>query len=505
MTINGDGTGATAVATVGANGAVTGITITNPGSGYTAATVLITGAGTGATATATVALSGAVMGITVTVHGSGYTAPTVSFTGGLGPGRLLQIGNRLSDRAFVAGSATEGMQSGVFVIVPKALPTGTLTEFLSWNQAAASGSPTPSLGSGPTASAEASQTAAGNTFVAYVLRPTGTPNQYTVVYSSETLTVPPLADPAVSERVAYPVGKVEVQAGDVLAFYGAGIPYDTDAGAEISGAGADIASYVAPDALAQGATITVGDPATFPLVPEARTYSFAASVIDSGGSVDLVSATATAYGAVDVLTLTNPGTGYTFPTVDFDWPDAPDGVQATGHATFDPNTGAITAIVLDNPGSGYATAPGVVIRDGTLWDPINNGGSGATATANLKITVDHRRHARRRLYLRPDRGDQRPDRRWRCGDSSGGRRLGHRHHRDCPRLRLRHPGRHQEVRGRAARAVRSRRPAGPTAPTTTWASTSRSPCPTPPPSQPPTGSPRTRTTMSSPSSSTASR
>ena len=36
--INGDGVGATATATVGANGAVTGITITDPGSGYTSAT-----------------------------------------------------------------------------------------------------------------------------------------------------------------------------------------------------------------------------------------------------------------------------------------------------------------------------------------------------------------------------------------------------------------------------------------------------------------------------------
>ncbi len=152
------------------------------------------------------------------------------------------------------------------MIVPKALPTGTLTEFLSWNQA--------SQGDSLTASA-------GNTFIAYVLRPTGTPNQYTVVYSSETLTVPPLSDPAVSERIAYPVGMVEVQAGDVIAFYGAGIPYDTDGGADIvaspvSTPGVDSGGSPASDsqsegvgaALLQGATITVGDPATFPLVPE---------------------------------------------------------------------------------------------------------------------------------------------------------------------------------------------------------------------------------------------
>lgn len=51
--ITGDGTGATATATV-TGGKVTAITITNPGSGYTAPVITITGDGNGATATATV-------------------------------------------------------------------------------------------------------------------------------------------------------------------------------------------------------------------------------------------------------------------------------------------------------------------------------------------------------------------------------------------------------------------------------------------------------------------
>ena len=38
--ITGDGSGATAVASVGADGAITGVTITNPGSGYTSCHVL---------------------------------------------------------------------------------------------------------------------------------------------------------------------------------------------------------------------------------------------------------------------------------------------------------------------------------------------------------------------------------------------------------------------------------------------------------------------------------
>ena len=45
----------------------------------------------------------------------------------------------------------------------------------------------------------------------------------------------------------------------------------------------------------------------------------------------------------------------------------------------------ITGIVIDDPGSGYASAPNVVIRDGTLMDPIRNEGAGATAVATIAI------------------------------------------------------------------------------------------------------------------------
>ncbi|MHB8808495.1 MAG: cupredoxin domain-containing protein, partial [Desulfobulbaceae bacterium] len=182
--ITGDGTGATAMATVGANGALTGITITNPGSGYTTATVNITGGGTGAAAAAVINPSGVVTAINVDPAGTGggYTAPLVTISGG--------------------GATTD--------------------------------------------------------------------------------------------------------------------------------------------------------------------------------------ATAIVYGGVDAVTLTNGGAGYTFPTVDFDMPDNPDGVQAIAHADFDPATGTITGIVVDNPGSGYSFAPNVVIRDGTLYDPVI-GGTGATATTTLAV------------------------------------------------------------------------------------------------------------------------
>ncbi len=82
VVISGDGTGATADATVGANGVITGITITNPGHNYNNAKVDIFGSGSGATADVTIVKKGAVVAVTVDAAGSGYTAPAVSFSSG---------------------------------------------------------------------------------------------------------------------------------------------------------------------------------------------------------------------------------------------------------------------------------------------------------------------------------------------------------------------------------------------------------------------------------------
>jgi hypothetical protein len=77
--MSGAGTGATATAAV-ASGAVTGLTLTAPGSGYTVAPrVKIVGAGTGAMAVATVNNAGVITAITLVAGGTGYSsAPTVT-------------------------------------------------------------------------------------------------------------------------------------------------------------------------------------------------------------------------------------------------------------------------------------------------------------------------------------------------------------------------------------------------------------------------------------------
>ena len=111
-----------------------------------------------------------------------------------------------------------------------------------------------------------------------------------------------------------------------------------------------------------GDTVTLGG-ADFPILSQTRTYSFAASVLDTSGVVPLTAATATAYGSVEKVPFEAslvPGSGYTMPTVDFDMPDDPNGVQAKAHAVWELDCDAgrrSPAIVVDNPGSGYSTAP----------------------------------------------------------------------------------------------------------------------------------------------------
>jgi len=182
-------------------------------------------------------------------------------------GAVITVGNPLIDRAYASDYPVGlGEQAPVLVVVPTALPDGMLQSFQTWNQANPGGSPFPS---------------AGNIFHAYVLRPTGIANEYLVVYDSGLLTVPALADPAVSEVATFPVPNIAVQAGDVLAFYGQGVPIDT-------GSGSDIISYPAPTAPLQDSTITLGSP-EFPVYPQARTYSFAAQVLDLSGANVVIS------------------------------------------------------------------------------------------------------------------------------------------------------------------------------------------------------------------------
>ena len=132
-------------------------------------------------------------------------------------------------------------------------------------------------------------------------------------------------------------------------------------------------------------------------------------------------ATATAFGGVNTVNLSDAGSGYTMPTVSFDLPDDPNGIQAAGHVTCveadcqPANPGdavTLTGVVVDEPGSGYATAPGVAILNGTQFAPmdLNTGGHFAVAAATLTIDIDPGGDARLRLLAGAGRGHRRPER-----------------------------------------------------------------------------------------------
>ena len=135
----------------------------------------------------------------------------------------------------------------------------------------------------------------------------------------------------------------------------------TSATVQFTGAGAGAAATAVVTSTQTVVAVNVTNPG--------MSYVQPAVAITGGGAI--TPAIATAYGSVDSLTLTYGGSGYTLPTVDFDYPDGPGGVQAKGHVTWNTTTGVITGVIIDNPGSGYSRAPNVVIRDGTLFNPLN--------------------------------------------------------------------------------------------------------------------------------------
>ena len=134
------------------------------------------------------------------------------------------------------------------------LPKGTLSNFQTWNPGG---------------------TAAGKTFSAYVLRPTEVTNSYTVIYESGVLTVPTpsVQTGAVSTFTVSPA--VAVAAGDVIGYYGKGVPFDI-------GTGSDTLCFPVQSAPAKGTSMTLGVSPGYPIYPQIRTYSLAATVTASG-------------------------------------------------------------------------------------------------------------------------------------------------------------------------------------------------------------------------------
>jgi len=166
------------------------------------------------------------------------------------------VGNALSTRPYATDDA-----NNVFVVNPNAITTaGNLTAFQAFAMTTAGSSASSSL---------------GLTFKAYVLRPNTTTGGYDVVFVSDPLTVPSAL--TADQVVDYPVApSFAVQAGDLIAHYGQGIPIDI-------GTGSDAVYYPANNPPVVGTNITLGS-SDFPTLAGPRTYSLGA-MIDVGGSV----------------------------------------------------------------------------------------------------------------------------------------------------------------------------------------------------------------------------
>ncbi|WP_207475133.1 hypothetical protein [Tessaracoccus sp. SD287] len=164
---------------------------------------------------------------------------------------------------------------------------------------------------------------------------------------------------------------------------------DYSAGATVTITGGD------PNATATATVSTSGVVIGFTDVVGGSRYTAPSVSLSGGGGAG---ATALASGGVDIVTISDGGLGYTMPTIDFDLPDDPNGVQAKAHVPMVANgdaidgmdaNGTITAVVVDEPGTGYLTAPAVSILNGTHFDPITlaDGGRPATATTTLAISA----------------------------------------------------------------------------------------------------------------------
>ena len=100
-------------------------------------------------------------------------------------------------------------------------------------------------------------------------------NGYTVIYDSGVLTVP-VPTLSTGEVSTFPVSPaVVVAAGDVIGFYGRGVPSDI-------GPASDTYSYPVVAAPVLNQRMTLGVDPGFPIYPPARTYSFVAAVTPSG-------------------------------------------------------------------------------------------------------------------------------------------------------------------------------------------------------------------------------
>jgi FtsP/CotA-like multicopper oxidase with cupredoxin domain len=306
--------------------ALTGVSLTSGGLGYSNPTVSIAPpGGTGTTATASI--TGSVSGVTLTTAGTGYTNPQVTIA---------------------------------------APPAGGTQATAAWASGSVSGLTIGNAGSGYSSAPTVSFSGGGGSLAA--ASTSGTVDALTLPaggggYSNTamTLAAPPAGG---TQATASAVGAV-----DAITLTSGGAGYTA----------APAVTLLAPPAggTQAGATAVLDGVGTVTILNGGKGYATAPTVTIGAAPAAGVTATAQAVlDAVGTITVTNGGSGYTAaPTVTLATPT--NGVPATATAALD----AVGTVGVTAGGSGYLVAPSV-----TIAAPTCTAGPGcvqATATATL--------------------------------------------------------------------------------------------------------------------------
>ncbi len=348
--VDGDGIGPWVAST--SSGAVTTVTVSNGGSGYTSApAVIFNNTGTGGTgAAATAIISSSVSAVTVTNHGSGYSsAPAVTFSAPINGGATAKGTAVLTGgvTAISVGNGGSGYTSAPSVNFNNTGTGGSGAAASSRLKVGAVPSFTPGTGTTgynnfPTGfnfpiTGGGCSLLGGTCAVVHVTVGTTVPRRITAVSL--------VSGGSYSSRPGNSSGVVTVS-----------IPFIT--GCSGTGCG----------------TITLNMSVGAVNISNSGTnYASAPGVSFTGGSGSGATATATVTNTVVAsVTIDQPGSGYTSaPTITIAPPAS--GVQATATAAI---SGQVVAVNVTNHGSTYSSAPTVSFTGG--------GGSGATATANVR-------------------------------------------------------------------------------------------------------------------------
>ena len=396
VSITGGGGWTLAKATV-SGGAITAITITDGGFGYTTnPTITITGDGTGATATATVRFP--ISAITLTNAGSGYTAAPTVVVGGIPvtANTSVKFLRMVTDISYTALTTYETQPVATITSIDGAGAGATATFNVSWKVGALV---VDNQGTGytyiPNVIIGIPQTG-GTTATATATLGSGVLKQVNVDQPGKGYTAAPNAEiyqlgapvNVVKEAVLTPTVSGGQVTGITVTNAGVGYPFAANYTVKISTFKSAGAATAKPNPKSgQIDYITISNPgAGYAVVPQIEIVN-ALSSSDANGFGKGATATAVVTdGRISSITVTNPGSGYyIIPTITVTIPFAL--VKAVGMCTVD-DMGRITGVSFPywsspypayTQGDGYIAAPTV-----TFFPSVPGKGTGATGVAIIE-------------------------------------------------------------------------------------------------------------------------